>query len=121
MVKAILFDCDGVLVDSEILAGVEVETAMLTEHGLHFDHHDFKARFMGMSDKAFFAALNTHSLEQLGKPLPDDFAKRCGERLYIEVSSRLTEVKGAREAVLAWPRTKAVASSGARMNGSSES
>jgi beta-phosphoglucomutase-like phosphatase (HAD superfamily) len=110
MTKAILFDCDGVLVDSEILA-VEVETAMLAEHGLSFDHHDFKARFMGMSDKAFFAALNTHSLEQLGKPLPDDFAKRCGERLYIEVGKRLTEVTGAREAVLAWPRTKAVASS----------
>jgi beta-phosphoglucomutase-like phosphatase (HAD superfamily) len=110
MTSAILFDCDGVLVDSEILA-VEAETDMLAELGLHYDRHDFKTRFMGMSDKAFFAALNADSLTQLGKPLPDDFAKRCGERLYIEVGKRLTEVEGARQAVLAWPRTKAVASS----------
>jgi beta-phosphoglucomutase-like phosphatase (HAD superfamily) len=110
MTSAILFDCDGVLVDSEILA-VEVETDMLGELGLEYDHHEFKARFMGMSDKAFFAALNTDSIAQLGKPLPPDFAKRCGERLYIEVGKRLTEVTGARNAVLAWAGAKAVASS----------
>ncbi len=110
MVGAILFDCDGVLVDSEILA-VEVETDMLAEHGLHYDHHEFKARFMGMSDKAFFAELNADALSQLGKPLPDDFAERCRERLYVEVGKRLTEVSGARDAVLAWSGARAVASS----------
>jgi len=108
--SAILFDCDGVLVDSEILA-VEVETDMLGALGLRYDHHEFKARFMGMSDKAFFAALNADSLAELGRPLPEGFAARCGERLYIEVGKRLTEVTGARDAVLAWPRAKAVASS----------
>jgi beta-phosphoglucomutase-like phosphatase (HAD superfamily) len=110
MIEAILFDCDGVLVDSEILA-VEVETDMLAALGLHYDHHEFKVRFMGMSDKAFFAALDADFRERLGIPLPADFAKRCRERLYIEVGNRLTEVSGARDAVHAWQRAKAVASS----------
>jgi HAD superfamily hydrolase (TIGR01509 family) len=110
MISAILFDCDGVLVDSEILA-VEVETDMLAELGLHYDRHDFKTRFMGMSDKAFFAALNADSITRLGKPLPEKFDERCRQRLYVEVGKRLVEVRGARDAVRAWPRTKAVASS----------
>jgi len=58
MVQAVIFDCDGVLVDSEILAH-EVETAVLHEIGLHYDRHEFTARFMGMSDAAFFAALGS--------------------------------------------------------------
>ena len=110
MVEAVLFDCDGVLVDSEILA-VEVETAMLAELGLHYDIQEFKARFMGMSDRAFFAELNTDSVSRLGRPLPDDFDLRCRERLYVEVGQRLVAVKGASDATRAWPRAKAVASS----------
>jgi len=110
MIEAILFDCDGVLVDSEILA-VEVETQMLAELGLAYDPHEFKARFMGMSDKAFFAELNADSVERLGKPLPGDFELRCRERLYVEVGKRLVAVDGAIDAVRAWPRAKGVASS----------
>jgi beta-phosphoglucomutase-like phosphatase (HAD superfamily) len=110
MVKAILFDCDGVLVDSEILA-VEVETDMLAALGLHYEHQEFKARFMGMSDRAFFAALDQDSRAQLGRALPPDFERCCRERLYAEVGARLSEVAGAREAVKAVLRAKAVVSS----------
>ncbi len=110
MIEAVLFDCDGVLVDSEILA-VEVETRMLAEIGLHYDLQNFKTRFMGMSDAAFFAALNSDSRKQLGRSLPEDFESRCREQLYREVSARLKEVEGAAKAVAALPRFKAVASS----------
>src|SRR5215472_9224787 len=110
MIEAVLFDCDGVLVDSEILA-VEVETTMLAEIGLHYDVQDFKARFMGMSDAAFFAALDQDSRAQLGSPLPEDFEALCRERLYREVGARLTEVEGAAKAVAALDCAKAVASS----------
>jgi HAD superfamily hydrolase (TIGR01509 family) len=110
MVSAILFDCDGVLVDSEILA-VEVETAMLAEAGLKYDEAEFLARFMGMSDAAFFAALDEDSRMQLGRPLPENFPKACRERLYREVRTRLKEVGGALESVARLKHAKAVASS----------
>jgi HAD superfamily hydrolase (TIGR01509 family) len=110
MVEAVLFDCDGVLVDSEVLA-VEVETQMLAEIGLHYDIQDFKGRFMGMSDAAFFAALDSDSRAQLGRPLPKNFEVTCRERLYREVGARLKEVEGAAKAVAALHRLKAVASS----------
>ena len=54
MTKAVIFDCDGVLIDSEIIA-VEVEMALLAGHGLGYETAEFKTRFMGMSDKAFHA------------------------------------------------------------------
>ena len=110
MIEAVLFDCDGVLVDSEILA-VEVETQMLAEIGLRYDLQDFKARFMGMSDAAFFAALDSDSLAQLGRHLPQNFENTCRERLYREVRARMKEVEGAAEAVVALRKPKAVASS----------
>jgi len=110
MVSAILFDCDGVLVDSEILA-VEVETTMLAEAGLHYDQAEFRARFMGMSDAAFFAALEADSQAQLGRALPQDFRQQCHDRLGREVRARLKEVAGARDTIASLGKAKAVASS----------
>src|SRR5258708_6176180 len=98
MFGAVLFDCDGVLVDSEILA-VEVETAMLAERGLVYDAAEFKLRFMGMSDAAFYAELNADSLAVLGRPLPQNFQADCIARLYQAVAERLVEVDGARHAI----------------------
>jgi HAD superfamily hydrolase (TIGR01509 family) len=110
MFGAVLFDCDGVLVDSEILA-VEVETAMLVEFGLHYEIAQFKARFMGMSDQAFYAELNADALAQLARPLPNNFQADCTARLYGAVAERLDEVEGARLAVESLRRPRAVASS----------
>ena len=44
----IIFDCDGVLVDSEIIA-VQVEAALLSESGYPISVDDMKERFCGMS------------------------------------------------------------------------
>ena len=57
MVSAVIFDCDGVLVDSEVIAHA-VELAVLAEIGLEYDPHDFTIRFMGRSDKVFFEMLD---------------------------------------------------------------
>ncbi len=110
MISAIIFDCDGVLVDSEVLA-FEVETAMLADAGLHYESGTFKARFMGMSDAAFFAALDADSRERLGRPLPSGFGARCRARLQHEVRHRIVEVPGAAAALAALAKTRAVASS----------
>jgi beta-phosphoglucomutase-like phosphatase (HAD superfamily) len=55
--KAVIFDCDGVLVDSEVIA-LKVELEMLAEQGLHFEPVDYAIRFMGLSTDAYHAAID---------------------------------------------------------------
>jgi HAD superfamily hydrolase (TIGR01509 family) len=110
MVQAVIFDCDGVLVDSETLAH-EVETEVLNEIGLYYDRHDFTARFMGMSDSAFFAALEADGHARLGRSIIDEIRGPMNERLSRAVAERLTEIPGALRAVASLGHAKAVASS----------
>jgi|SRR5215217_898774 len=108
--EAVIFDCDGVLVDSEILA-VEVELAMLAEQGLTYDRLDFGHRFMGMNDAAFRIALNIDAQERIGRPLADGFHDLCRIKRWDACQERLAEVPGCALAVTALTLPKAVASS----------
>ena len=110
MVSAVIFDCDGVLVDSEVIA-IEVERDLLARHGLHYDIPEFLARFIGMSDKAFYAALSEDSRARLGCDLPDDFRARvdAGKRVLNE--ERLAAIAGIEQAASMLRLPKAVASS----------
>jgi len=110
MVSAVIFDCDGVLVDSEILAH-EVEIEVLQSIGLHYDRHEFTQRFMGMSDAAFFAALDEDGKARLGRSIIEEIQGPMRDRLQKAVAERLTEVPGAARAVKAVGCAKAVASS----------
>jgi len=109
MIEAVIFDCDGVLVDSEVLA-IEAELAALAEIGLAYEEADFKARFMGLSDKAFFDALEADHRLHKKTDLPDGFRDTCKAR-YHASRHRLTEVPGARAAIARVSHAKAVASS----------
>ena len=108
--SAVIFDCDGVLVDSEILA-IEVETDMLAALGLHYDLPTFRARFLGMHDVAFRDALDADRRALHGVGLPADFLTETQARRRAAVDDRLVEVVGARRAVETLTAPKAVASS----------
>lgn len=110
MVSAVIFDCDGVLVDSEILAH-EVEIEVLDAIGLHYDRHEFTARFMGMSDAAFFAALDADGQARLGRSILAEIRGPMNERYRAAIESRLSEVPGALRVVSSVRHAKAVASS----------
>src|SRR5262249_43319903 len=110
MTQAVIFDCDGVLVDSEVIA-VEAETALLAEHGLDYGRGEFIARFMGMSDKAFYAALAEDSRARLGRGLPQDFRARIDARKHALNEEKLVAITGIHDAVAALACPKAVASS----------
>ena len=92
---AILFDCDGVLVDSEILA-YQVEIDFLAGHGLSFERSDYLTRFMGLSHDAFHAAMDQESQTRLGRGLPQGSREELGELLRQTMIEKLTEVPGAR-------------------------
>ena len=109
MIEAVIFDCDGVLVDSEVLA-LEVELAAAAQVGLVYDLDEYKARFMGMTTQAFFDLLAEDCRAQTGRNLPEGFQERChGE--YRAALHRLKEIEGAMRAVSAVTHRKAVASS----------
>jgi HAD superfamily hydrolase (TIGR01509 family) len=109
--KAVIFDCDGVLVDSEKLA-LEVELEVLAELGLTFERDDYVLRFMGLSTDAFHAAIDEEAKARLGRSIAAEV--RGSGRLRQVMIAHLTEVPGASQAVIALKLPKAIASSGSR-------
>lgn len=107
---AVIFDCDGVLVDSEILA-IEVEIAILADCGLTYEAADYTARFLGLNDAAYHAELEADCRSRTGASLPEDFLRRARDQRWDACQTRLTEVAGCGEAVAALRLPKAVASS----------
>lgn len=76
----IMFDCDGVLVDSEIVAA-RVEAEMLAEIGYEISADELASRFAGLTLKRILETLN----EETGIVFPDDLISRveaeCDVRL----------------------------------------
>jgi HAD superfamily hydrolase (TIGR01509 family) len=66
----VIFDCDGVLVDSEVLSCTCL-AEMLTAHGIAMSLDDVVERFLGRS----FAAVPAYYRERTGRPLPESFAR----------------------------------------------
>jgi HAD superfamily hydrolase (TIGR01509 family) len=110
LISAVIFDCDGVLVDSEVLA-LEVELAILAEQGLNFERDDYVTRFIGLSHEAFHAVIDEEAKQRLGRSISEDIRDELARRLRQTMIARLTEVPGARDAVAGTPLLKAVASS----------
>lgn len=103
----VIFDCDGVLVDSERLAN-QVLAELLTGIGLPTTTEESIATYMGLSSASWTAL----AAETLGRPLPDDFLDRYHEGVFEAFERELEEVPGVGEVVrqLRWPTC--VASSG---------
>jgi HAD superfamily hydrolase (TIGR01509 family) len=111
--SAILFDCDGVLVDSESLA-LEIEIAVLGEAGMHYDPAEFAARFTGLSMRQFYAELEADGLSRLGRSIRDVIEGPMRARYREAFDTRLVEIAGALTAIQAVTHPKAVASSSTR-------
>lgn len=68
MLELVIFDCDGVLVDSERLA-IKVEVKVLARLGWPLGEEEIIQRFVGVSDADFRRGIEAH----LGRRLPDDW------------------------------------------------
>ncbi|HEY3412205.1 MAG TPA: HAD-IA family hydrolase [Armatimonadota bacterium] len=96
MQKAIIFDMDGVLVDSEPFIR-EAATRMLAEHGLTVQPEDFKP-FVGAGEDRFVGG----PAEKYGLTLDIPAAKARTYAIYDEITrGRLTPLNGAREFIAA--------------------
>jgi len=99
-----------VLVDSEVLIHA-IELEALAELGLHYESGPFKARFLGMSNPDYYAALDADAMERLGRPIQQEMRPRMQELVRAVFDRELAAVPGARDAVNAVKLPKAVASS----------
>jgi HAD superfamily hydrolase (TIGR01509 family) len=91
--KAVIFDCDGVLLDSEAI-GVEVELSCLAEIGLHYEREKYLARFLGGNTAFFFSSLDADHRAEFGAPLPDAFRDRIRTEIHDAFERDLDVIPG---------------------------
>ena len=88
-IDLVIFDCDGVLVDSEMLsAGVLM--AMMAEAGLPITPEIFRSDFLGRS----FSSAAGRVAERFGRPMPEDFQMNYRKRLLARMETELQAMTG---------------------------
>jgi len=88
-VKCIIFDCDGVLVDTEKI-GNEILLSMAAEHGFEMKIEDAYSNFNGRNLKECFL----HVENCIGKKLPDNFESEYRERSFEAFKTRVKPMEG---------------------------
>ncbi len=79
-VELVIFDCDGVLVDSERIA-IQVDIEVLAELGWTLTEDEVIERFVGRSDEDMTRAIEQHLGITLPGPWDAQFAPRCHEAM----------------------------------------
>lgn len=108
-----IFDCDGVLIDSETIAH-DLEIAHLRGIGLDYDENEFRRRFQGLAVREWRAGLNDDHLARFGKPMPDGFIEGLSAAITHGILGNIRPIDGSLAAVRAAKLAKAVASSSPR-------
>jgi len=92
--ELVIFDCDGVLVDSERIA-VRTDVQVLAKLGWIMSEAECIERFVGLSDRSIKAAIEAH----LRIALADDWDKEFQSLYRDAFTSELTPVPGIVEAL----------------------
>ncbi|MDD2878038.1 MAG: HAD-IA family hydrolase [Acidiphilium sp.] len=87
----VIFDCDGVLMDSEIVSA-RVVADDLTTHGLPTTPERVMTRFVGMSLRTMKPLIEA----ERGAALPDEWTARMVAKLAAAMAAEVTEIPGAR-------------------------
>jgi len=103
----VIFDCDGVLVDSEVIS-CRAHAETLTRHGYPITADQVLDRFLGMSDRE--ARLTIES--ELGRALPADFETQMKQAALRYYAHDLRNIPHIDETIAAIDLPKCVASSG---------
>jgi HAD superfamily hydrolase (TIGR01509 family) len=101
-----IFDCDGVLVDSEVLA-TRIESQLLRDVGLELTPESIAEAFVGLSDAEMHGRIEA----EWGITLPDDFTANRAARLEEVFRTELRAVLGITGVLEALDEPRCVASS----------
>ena len=107
--ELIIFDCDGVLVDSEPISS-RLIAEQLTELGLPISAQQFEERFAGTA----LSEIIKFYEEQTGKQVPSNFETVYRERSWTAFKAELQPIPGVRELLQEVNIHKCVASNGPR-------
>jgi HAD superfamily hydrolase (TIGR01509 family) len=107
MIHSVIFDCDGVLVDTEPIAN-RVLAGLLTEAGLPTTTEDSMRDYKGRAMKSVLVLAS----ERYGAPLPSDIADRYYAEVEAVFARELQPVPGVVEALDRITLPSCVASSG---------
>ena len=105
-IDLVIFDCDGVLVDSEVIS-CRAHAETLTRHGYPVSAEQVLHRFLGVSDRE--ARLIVEA--EMGRGLPDDFEDQV-KQTTLQFYDGLKAIAHSAETVAAIGLPKCVASSG---------
>jgi HAD superfamily hydrolase (TIGR01509 family) len=94
MTELVIFDCDGVLVDSEPIS-IRIDVEMFAEVGMTVSEQEVIERFVGRSPELLAHAVQQH----LGHPPPDGWEERGERRLRRAFEAELQPVPGICEAL----------------------
>jgi HAD superfamily hydrolase (TIGR01509 family) len=89
-IELLVFDFDGVLVDSEVIAN-RVLAGVLTEMGYPITPEESVLRFMGMNGRRIRAVIESET----GRPLPEDFEATMSGRARALFETDLVPIAGA--------------------------
>ncbi len=92
--KLVIFDCDGVLVDSEPIIN-RAHTEVLTACGYLITEEVLVERFCGMSDPEMLAIIE----REWGRTLPASYAERVGLMIEAGFRQSLAPIEGVAEAL----------------------
>jgi HAD superfamily hydrolase (TIGR01509 family) len=106
-IDLVIFDCDGVLVDSEVIS-CRAHAETLTRHGYPITPDQVLARFLGVSDREARLIIEA----ELGRNLPDDFDAQVKQATLRFYDGDLQAISYVAEAIAGIALSKCVASSG---------
>lgn len=88
----IIFDCDGVLIDSEILSA-EVDAEILREHGYEISAEELAHRFAGITTEGIFELVG----KEMGKHFSDDIVRRAQRETDLKLMHDVQPISGVAE------------------------
>lgn len=89
-IELVIFDCDGVLVDSEVVAA-QAELEVYSRYGIEMEPAEFAERLAGMSSYA----VKKYMEEALGHDLPDSVIPETRELVNEKTSREAALIEGA--------------------------
>jgi D-ribulokinase len=92
--ELVIFDCDGVLVDSEVIA-LGIMRRRLSEAGLRLTDQETRERFLGRRLDSSLLGIET----ELGAPLPENFRDEFSREILTAFARELKGIEGVPEAI----------------------